>query len=55
MTKAYEPSRNLPLIERGKNTTTMTSVVCPHEPICETAEACVRRSMEYAMGFRKTP
>ena len=31
------------------------SVLCSHNPVCKTSDACIRRTMEYAMGKRATP
>lgn len=51
MTKPRSTGRDLPLpnIGHGK-----ASIVCAHEPVCLTAEACIARSME-RMGPRLQP
>ncbi len=45
-------STDLPLKKIGD---TQSCVVCSHHPPCENAEACIRRTMEYAMGKRAQP
>lgn len=44
--------RELPLPKLGGLT---SSVICSHEPICLNSDACIRRTMGYAMGKRNTP
>ncbi len=50
MTK--DTTRELPMATLGK---LKSSVICPHNPTCASAEDCIKRTMEYCMGKRKTP